>query len=306
MQKDTILSQINLLKDPKSRRVLDQIRRVCDLPSPVLFCGETGTGKDVLVQYLYQASAYRRFVHLHCGDTPESLIESEWFGFKKGAFTGAHEDRPGKFDQIGRGILYLNQVDLLPRHIQKKLLRVVEGKRFFPLGSSIEHRLNARWIFSADQDLDNRIREGTFRKDLYYRISSLRIDVPPLRERPRDIESLFRHFARKHQVRILLSDRGWQWIREYPWPGNIREIENFIQNLKVSRNRAEDPDAFSLPRDIDTLLSRAAKEELSLRSLEKRYIQYLLDKYHNKARVARILNISRKTLYNKLRGYEQD
>lgn len=300
MPTPTISSLIDNLRDKDSRILLDRIHRIRDLSSPVLLCGETGSGKDVLIRYLSQISSHRNFLELHCGNVPPELIEAEWFGYRKGAFTGATRNKNGRLAGGRDAIIYFNQIDLLDPHIQRKLLRVIEQRKFFPLGANRELTLQGRLVFSAGNDLDEKLHNGAFRRDLYYRISPLRIDVPPLRQRPADIISLFTYFLKKNQIQNRLSTEGWQWIREYPWMGNIREIENFIQKLAVLKNGIEDQDVISLYRSARSIMAGARETEPTLPELEKKYIRYLLAKYKNKSRVARILGISRKTLYNKL------
>jgi DNA-binding NtrC family response regulator len=252
---------------------------------------------------LREIGPQRNFLELHCGNVPPELIESEWFGYRKGAFTGAVCNKKGRLADTRDTVVYFNQIDLLTLHLQRKLLRIIEQRKFFPLGDNRELPLHGRLVFSADHDLDEKIQQETFRKDLYYRISPLRIDVPPLRQRPADIISLFNYFLNKNHLRIHLSTEGWKWIREYPWPGNIREIENFIQKMAVLQKEIKDRDVITLYRSARSIVSGARETEPTLQELENKYIRYLITRYRNKSRVARILGISRKTLYNKLQKH---
>jgi transcriptional regulator with PAS, ATPase and Fis domain len=301
MQKDTILSKINNLKDSGSLEILNRIRITSKLSNNLLITGETGTGKDLLVSYLYILSNKNKFLELHCGNTPQDLIESDWFGNIKGAFTGASKDRDGKFTLAGDGILYLNQIDLLNSNIQRILLRLIERRKFFPVGSSIEKELKARLIFSVNTDITEKIRNGTFRNDLFYRISTQVIDIPPLRKRKDDIQSLFKYFADHYKVTLSFTKKGWQSIRSYPWPGNIREIENFISNISITSDKICDSDLHKLYQNSQSFLINNQNKELTLKEFEGLYIKYLLSKYKNKAKIARLLQISRKSLYNKLK-----
>ncbi|HSQ35175.1 MAG TPA: sigma 54-interacting transcriptional regulator, partial [Candidatus Binatia bacterium] len=231
-------------------------------------------------------------------------LESEWFGFQKGAFTGADHDFPGKWKTAAAGTIFLNQIDLLSMNMQAKLLRVIERKKFFPLGSNRETDIAARFIFSADSAIAEKVRQGEFRSDLYYRIAAVSIFIPPLRERRDDILPLLRYFCRQRQVDISLGPEALQKLLDYPWPGNIRELENFIGGLSVRGCVLNEAEAWSFLDRPQNILQSIQAGERSLAEVEKEYITYLVRKYRNKSRVARILGVSRKSLYNKLKTYE--
>ncbi|MCP4155736.1 MAG: sigma-54-dependent Fis family transcriptional regulator [bacterium] len=229
---------IKNLTDEKSHQIKELIHRIANLETNLLIYGETGVGKDFWIDYLCGISKYDNILNLNCGDVPENLLESEWFGYKKGAFTGADKDYEGKWAQADKGILFLNQVDLLSLNLQAKLLRIIERKKYFPLGANKEVDINARFIFSADHDIEQKVRTGKFREDLYYRISSYSILVPPLRERKKDILSLFDYFAGGKGLRVALSRDAERILTTCYWQGNIREIENFITNLSIVKGGA--------------------------------------------------------------------
>ena len=300
MQNGTIFTQIKNLSDKKSLAIKKTIHQVVDLNTNLLIYGETGVGKDFWIHYLFEISHYPTILNLNCGDVPETLLESEWFGYKKGAFTGAVSDYEGKWKKAEGGILFLNQVDLLSLNLQSKLLRIIERKKYYPLGSSKETDIDARFIFSADDDIEQKVRDGTFRADLYYRISPYRIWVPPLRERKNDILPLVMYFARQKQLKVFISDEAKQVLRSYHWTGNIREVENFIITASVGKDRLTDDDVYGLLKSSEDFFETAKTSDMSLEELEDRYIDYLLQKYKNKVKVAKILKISRKSLYNKL------
>ncbi len=307
MPSDTISTLIAELRDGRSQRTRAQVEQVADLDTPVLLLGETGSGKDLFAAYMQSVSRYPHMVNLHCGDTPDTLLESEWFGYRRGAFSGADRDQAGRWQAADGGILFLNGIDLLSPPLQAKLLRVIERRRYFPLGAAQECEVRARFLFSAGPDLARRAATGEFRADLYYRIAALTIEIPPLRERRADILPLLGHFCRRHGVRAELDAASRRLLQEYPWPGNLRELENFaaaaaavaggqLDSSQVERLLARQVHAFPLPGD-----------EPSLAELESRYIRHLLARHDNrKSRVAAILGISRKSLYNKLRRHEGD
>lgn len=306
MPKDTIFTLIKNLKDPGSLEVERKIRGVADLHTNVLIYGETGVGKDVWIEYLYSISRFPGILNLYCGDVPENLLESEWFGYKKGAFTGADRDYDGKWRKAAGGILFLNQVDLLSLNMQSRLLRIIERKRYFPLGSNREVDIDVRFVFSADDDIEEKTRQGAFRQDLFYRISSFSVYVPPLRERKKDIVPLLHYFAAKAGLKVKLGARAVNTLLAYPWRGNIREVENFVDNVAIMKNELTDQELALLIKDSGHFFETVNKSEMSLQELEKEYVHFLMQKYKSKVKVAEILKISRKSLYNKLKRYGQD
>ncbi len=306
MPSDTISTLIDLLKDPASVEIREKIHTIADLNTNVLFYGETGVGKDFWVQYLLENSRFPNMLNLNCGDVPENLLESEWFGYKKGAFTGADRDYEGKWKSAGDGILFLNQVDLLSLNLQARLLRIIERKRFFPLGTNLEVDIGARFIFSADSDIEEKVRQGKFRQDLFFRISSYSIFIPPLRDREKDILPLLHYFASARNLELVLNPNAVRTLLLYQWPGNIREMENFVNNVSIKGTHLSEKDLDLLVKDSVSFFDTFKKPEKSLDELEKDYILFLLRKYKSKVKVARILEISRKSLYNKLKKYEQN
>lgn len=304
MPNNTDSVSVDHLTDPGSLEVRRRLDRAAPLKTPVLLIGETGSGKDVWAEYLHMVSGCHPFLNLHCGDVPETLLESEWFGHRRGAFTGAEQDFSGKWAVAGNGTLFLNRIDLLGLAIQAKLLRIIEGRRYYPLGDVRERKVNARFIFSADADIEKRVREGTFRPDLFYRISTLTVPVPPLRERPEDIRSLLIHFARRFGVEVRLTADGQRRLLDYPWPGNIRELQNLVESARIFGGVLADDRVEHLVNDGATLLELACAREWSLDRLEEEYIRFLMRRYPQRTTVARILGISRKSLYNRLKRYE--
>ncbi len=304
MPNDTIFTLISNLADRKSLAIRETIAKLAPLPTAVLIYGETGTGKDFWAKVLAALSPFQPLLNLGCGDVPETLLESEWFGFQKGAFTGADRDFSGKWQTAASGTIFLNQIDLLSLSMQAKLLRVIERRKFFALGSNQETDIAARFVFSADSSIAEKVRRGEFRSDLYFRIAAVGIFVPPLRERRDDILPLLRYFCRQQQVDMLLGPDQLQKLLKYPWPGNIRELENFIGGLSVRGCALNDKEVWDYLDRPQNILQTIQAGERSLAEIEKEYIAYLLRKYKNKSRVAQILGISRKSLYNRLKLYE--
>jgi len=301
-----IFTLLNNFKDKKSLEIKNKIDRIADFDTNILIYGETGVGKDFWANYLFEVSKFKKILNLNCGDVPESLLESEWFGYKKGAFTGADRDYEGKWKKAENGILFLNQIDLLSLNLQSRLLRIIERKKYFPLGANKELDINVRFIFSADRDIEEKVRNGLFRQDLYYRISSYTIFVPPLRERKKDILPLILFFAKKRNLKVNLGRKSINLILSYDWKGNIREVENFVNNVSILKNELKGEDVYDLLEDSKTFFETFKYSEMRLSELEKKYISYLLRKYKNKVNVSKILGISRKSLYNKIKKYEKD
>ncbi len=305
MPNDTISTLIDNLKDPASVEIREKVHTIADLNTNVLFYGETGVGKDFWARYLLDISRFSNMLNLNCGDVPENLLESEWFGYKKGAFTGADRDYEGKWSSAGDGILFLNQVDLLSLNLQARLLRIIERKKYFPLGTNLEVDVHARFIFSADSDIEEKVRRGTFRQDLFYRISSYSIYIPPLREREKDILPLMHYFASSRNLSVELSSSAVRTLLQYQWKGNIREMDNFVNGVAIKGQTLSDHDLDLLVKNSLSFFDTHKKQEMTLEELEKEYIYFLLRKYKRKVKVAGILEISRKSLYNKLKRYEQ-
>ena len=220
------------------RKTKALIRQVADTDLNVLICGESGVGKEVVARSLHMLSqrSSRPFVKINCAAIPGELLESELFGYERGAFTGADSRKRGKFEMAHSGTILLDEIGDMPLFLQSKMLQVLQDLQFSRLGGKTDIRVNC-WVLAAtNHDLDQNISDGSFRQDLYYRLNIIRILIPPLRERPMDIEVLTNHFAQEFAVEIKgagfeLRDEVLKFFRQYSWPGNVRELKNAVRRL---------------------------------------------------------------------------
>ncbi|ROQ19138.1 DNA-binding NtrC family response regulator [Gallaecimonas pentaromativorans] len=285
-------------------QVFSQIRKVAAVDAPVLILGESGTGKELIARAIHQRSARRKgpFIAVNCGALPETLIQSELFGHEKGAFTGALRRKLGRFEMAQGGTVFLDEVGDLPLELQVNLLRFLQEGSIERLGGEQSLNLDVRVIAATHVDLDKAVAEGRFREDLFYRLNVLHLRVPPLRERPGDVELLARFFFQKfsldHNSKARgLSQQALVAINQYGWPGNVREMINRIRRaLVMSENRlisAEDLGLKSPKQDTRVLSLDAARQGAEREAL----IASLAFTQHNVSEAARLLGVSRVTLY---------
>ncbi|MEH6305426.1 sigma-54 dependent transcriptional regulator [Olivibacter sp. CPCC 100613] len=300
----------------KSPAILDAInwgKKVAKGDTTVLLLGETGTGKEVFAQAIHQASnrKMKNFVALNCAAFGRELLESELFGYKAGSFTGALKDKKGLFEEANGGTLFLDEIGEMAVDLQAKLLRVLEMGEFLKIGETQPTKVNVRIIAATNRHLEDEIEKGTFRSDLYYRLSVFTIFLAPLRERKQDIALLANNFAEifalKTNKRVVqLSDAYIRALEQYPWKGNIRELKNVIErSVILDMNGVLDVD--SLPYDVrhPELQQATALSSFSLEGMEKLHIQKVLAFTHgNKAEAARLLDIGIATLYRKVEQYK--
>ncbi|HVR75957.1 MAG TPA: sigma 54-interacting transcriptional regulator [Planctomycetota bacterium] len=290
--------------------ILEFIRRAAPTPMTVLIEGETGTGKELVASAIHYSSPRRGrpFVAMNCAALPEHLIESELFGHERGAFTGAATRRKGRFELADTGTVFLDEVGELTLTCQAKLLRLIEERQFERVGGAESIKVDVRIIAATNKDLLDAVGKGTFRQDLYYRLSVLNVRLAPLRERPEDIPLLVEHFLAGSTVRRTLGKPAEKKLLAYTWPGNVRQLRNVIESALVLGDGPEvRPEDLVLP---DPAARGRAQEgsvwqPISLEDLEKIHIQRVLDHTGgNKKRAAEILGIERCTLYAKLKSYE--
>ena len=301
-------------KSPLMQRIYQLIEMVCDTSSNVLITGESGTGKELVAKAIHYNGVRKSgpFIAVNCAAIPENLLESELFGYRKGAFTDAKTDKEGLVIGASGGTLFLDEVTEMPASLQAKILRVIEEREVRPLGGTTSYPTDVRVISTSNRDIQLRIDEGLFRSDLYYRLRVIDIDLPPLRERKEDIPLLVRHFLIRFNKDLKrkvtrVSTEAMKIFMDYAWPGNVRELENVIQRaVTLCRGEAVIPD--DLPvlmtrTNGGSFLDRSLGKGHTLEGLEKEYIREVLAEVRgNRSRAAEILGIDRKTLYRKLKS----
>lgn len=303
----------------------EEIRRIATASGPVLILGESGTGKELVARAIHEESDRREgpYLTVNCGGIPSELMESEFFGHTSGAFTGARSNRAGLFQQADGGTLLLDELGEMPLSLQAKLLRVLQDGQVRPVGSDREHHVDIRILAATNRDLTRAVEEGAFREDLYFRLETFAIHIPPLRERGDDVLALANHFlarfAARRNVRLRgFSDAAVQRLRDYSFPGNVRELENAVERA-VTFCDGDLIEPVHLPKriadytpgvDVPTAesvpsfpwLSRSAPL-MTMEELQRRYLDHVLEQTGgNKRRAAQILGITRRTLYRWLEG----
>lgn len=309
---NTIRSTSNIYSDMVGestafRKVTNIIDRVKDNKATVIVTGESGTGKELVARAIHYSGKFSRepFIAVNCAAIPENLQEAELFGYMKGAFTGANENRNGFFQAAKGGTLFLDEIGTASLAVQTKLLRALQEKEITRVGSQKVEKVDIRIIAATNADLREEIKNNTFREDLYYRLTVVEINVPPLRERKSDISLLAEKFIRKYGIefkdRLLrISPEALQILERYNWPGNIRELENVIQRAVIMSDGTID--VKDLPDVLKYQIDFPNNELRPLREMEKEYVQRVLNHTNgNKTKAAEILQIDRKTLREKLK-----
>jgi two-component system, NtrC family, response regulator AtoC len=307
---------------PAMREINSLIRRAATTQATVLVRGESGSGKEVIVRRIHELSSRSDgpFVKVHCAALPEQLLESELFGHEKGAFTGANARKPGRFEVAEGGTLFLDEIGDVSLAIQVKLLRVLQDKEYERIGSTRTIRANVRFIAATHRPLEAMIKRGEFREDLYYRLNVISVTSPPLRNRPDDIEQLVHYFctalgAQNGKPRLKFAPDAIQLLRLQPWPGNVRQLQNFVERLVVFAE-SDEVDVAAVWGELGVGVGNSASStgttaldfsisvlELDevVRRAERKALEKALHKAGgNRTVAARILGVSRRTLYNKL------
>ncbi|RME62991.1 MAG: sigma-54-dependent Fis family transcriptional regulator [Nitrospirae bacterium] len=308
-------------KSTAMQGVMEKVRKVAPTKTTVLLLGESGTGKELIARAIHKLSPRRDklFVPINCAAIPRELLESELFGYEKGAFTGATSRKPGKFEIANGGTVFLDEISELELSLQAKLLRVLQDQIIERVGGTRPLKVDVRIIAATNADLKKRVQEGKFREDLYYRLNVFPIEIPPLRERKEDIPLLVEHFIKKYAREMKVppkkvKDRAMKLLMQYEWKGNVRELENTIERAMILAEGDEiGPEHISLV-GVDTgeplgetltqgvSLEEAVKEVV--RRVERRIIKEALERHHwNKTRVAEELQVSYKTLLTKIKEY---
>jgi DNA-binding NtrC family response regulator len=301
-------------QDPRMLKVLDTAREVTATDCNILVTGESGTGKELIARYLHRHSRRSNaiFLAINCGAFTEELLTSELFGHEKGAFTGAAVRKKGLVEMADGGTLFLDEVTEMSPAMQVRLLRVIQEKEFIRVGGTEAIKVDVRFLAATNRPIEDAIRAGTFRQDLYYRLNVVTLDLPPLAKRPDDIPLLVHYFLKKHGDRMgkkvdTISDEVLQLLSAYGFPGNIRELENIVER-GVALAKGNVLETAHLPEDLRRLRLKVFRREPgnipSLDDQEKAYIEWVLQQVDgNRSRAAAILGIDRVSLWRKLKRY---
>ncbi|WP_212936396.1 sigma 54-interacting transcriptional regulator [Bacillus hominis] len=311
--KDRFLKKL-IYCSPKMEQIINQAKKIADFSSNVLISGESGVGKEVIAQAIHQLGnrSSKPFLKLNCGAIPETLLESELFGYTKGAFTGADKNgKEGYFKQADQGILFLDEIGEMPLHLQVKLLRVLQEQEVIPIGSTIPTKINVQIIAATNKSLEKMVESGTFREDLFYRLNVIPLRVPPLRERMEDVPVLAFHFLQqlneKYNKNYHLTPDALSLLEFYSWPGNVRELQNMIERLVVSADdpviEAEFVSKFLTPRydfkKSKPVITRVLPLQEALHSVEEQLILLAMKQYKTTTKAAKALGISQSSVSRK-------
>lgn len=305
-------------KSRPMQTVYENILKAAESNAHVIIYGESGTGKELVARTIHDLSdrGGKKFVTVHCGAIPDNLVESEFFGYRKGAFTGADQDKPGYLDAAHDGTLFMDEIGELNLSMQVKLLRAIEGGGYTPIGDSVVKQTDIRIVAATNRNLRSSVETGGFRRDFYYRIHILPIYLPPLKSRKEDIPLLINHYVSDfpHGDKLpVVPQRIITAMQRYDWPGNVRELQNTVQRYitlgeidfpDLSQTTADELPAF--PPDRTFLAPERFDQRLTdaVSSFEKRYIEYLLkENQWHRSRVAELLGIDRRTLFRKMKAY---
>jgi len=298
-------------KSPLLLEILEAARKVALTNAPVLISGESGTGKELMARFIHNSSqrANGPFIAFNSGAIPDSILESELFGYEKGAFTGAQTNKPGYFELADRGTLFLDEIGDISPSMQAKLLRSIETNRFFKVGGIKEIEVDIRVVAATNKDLKKEAEAGRFRHDLYYRLAAMNIHLPPLRERKGDIPLLVEGFLESERDRKKVDGEVMKRLMAYPWPGNVRELRNVIQRA-VILCKGQAITIKDLPLELQNPSQTWWDEKISssslppLKILEKEHIKVVMQQVNgHKGKASRILGIDPKTLYRKIKEY---
>lgn len=311
-------------QSPKMKEILKIIQKVSDSPSTVLITGESGTGKELVARALHNRSSRSQnsFIAINCSAIPSTLIESELFGYERGAFTGAVTSKPGRFELANQGTLFLDEIGEISQEMQAKLLRVLQNSEIERVGGIQTLKIDIRLISATNKDLTEEVKKGNFREDLYYRLNVVPIYLPPLRERLEDFPTLVNFFIEKYNKKLGkkiqgMDEQAMGMLSQFEWPGNIRQLENVIERM-ILLNEGDRLTLKSIPKEIlgDTPMAVSAPQAIgnssfkeivkeTTQKIEKELILKALEETHgNVTRASKKLGISRKSLQNKIKEYQ--
>src|SRR5438270_4067552 len=303
-----------IIRSEASKKLISMIHRVAPHPTAVLITGETGSGKELIARAIHMFSLrnHKPWIDVNCAALPEHLIESELFGYEKGAFSGADAVKHGFFEMADQGTLFLDEIGELDPRLQVKLLRVLDGAPYYRLGGSKKISVDVRIIAATNRDLEEEVKIGKFRRDLYHRLGQVQLRVPPLRQRPEDIDGLAEHFLRETREDAAFTPEAIRLLRSYSWPGNVRELKNVVVNAAVMMEASPAViDAKDLPKEISEGAGGAstatAVEGSDLDQMERKMILQALEASGgDQTKAAEQLGISRRTLSRKLKTYRSE
>ncbi len=292
--------------------LIQEVKKIADSKSNVLLLGETGTGKELFARSIHFSSSRRDepFIPINCSAIPENLLESELFGYLKGAFTGAINTKRGLFEEADRGTIFLDEIGDLSVSLQSKLLRVMDDREIRPIGSVQSRKVDIRFITATNRDIHKAVKEGLFREDLFYRINVVTLKLPPLRERKEDILLLAQHFLEKYSHELgkpvrYIDEQAQKMLVDYDWPGNVRELQNIIERaILITESN------FIMPEHLHegvkssvTFFSSSIEKGLSIEEYTKEFIM-LYQKKYNEQKLADMLGITRKSLWEKRKRWD--
>lgn len=297
-----------ITNSPRMHEVLSLIRKVLNVPTRIFIYGESGTGKELIARAIHYNSVRqdRPFIAVNCAAFPETLLESELFGYIKGAFTGAAAGRTGFLEAADGGTLFLDEINSMSSNLQRKLLRFLQDQTFYKVGSTTSVQVDVRIITATNQIIEEEIRNGSFREDLYYRLNVIKIDLPPLRDRKEDIPLLIRYFLQKYNKKFgktvrSISENTLLLLMKYPWPGNVRELENVIERAVIMAEGKELVPG-DLPSQIPSSLEKGS--DWTLERFEKDHITTVLSITKGELKkAAQLLGINQSTLWRKLKKF---
>ncbi|HUJ50918.1 MAG TPA: sigma-54 dependent transcriptional regulator [Bryobacteraceae bacterium] len=312
-QVNTFLGMQAIVSSRAMQQVFDLVQRIAQTNAAVLITGESGSGKELIARAVHHFSlrCTKPWVDVSCAALPEHLVESELFGYEKGAFSGADSPKPGLFELANHGTLFLDEVGELEPRMQVKLLRVLDGVAYYRLGGVRKVSVDVRVVAATNQDLEKMVETGQFRGDLYHRLGQICLRVPPLRERPEDIVPLAEHFLQQSNPRLSFSTDALKALESHTWPGNVRELRNVVTKaavLALDQEIEADDLLLAQPRPASDAVGRATVSTASdLDGMEKTMILRVLAQTHgHQQRAADLLGISRRTLSRKLKLYGRE